>query len=92
MPRELIGLEHTINGEQPCYAFNLEGCKQGSNGRCARGVHKCMRKGCGGPHSQRECNRVGRLVTPDGTPSKEAAKLPNCVDVAMGGTSLQNDT
>eukprot|EP00973_Karenia_brevis_P013401 1820177-Karenia_brevis.AAC.1 len=46
MPKELIGLSTTINGERPCYAFNLEGCSQGVNGKCPKGVHRCMKPGC----------------------------------------------
>eukprot|EP00973_Karenia_brevis_P002505 342281-Karenia_brevis.AAC.1 len=47
MPKELIGMASQINGENPSYAYNLEGCSKGSNGRCPRGVHKCMVPGCG---------------------------------------------
>eukprot|EP00973_Karenia_brevis_P041636 5761187-Karenia_brevis.AAC.1 len=32
MPKELIGMASKINGENPCYAFNLEGCNKGSGG------------------------------------------------------------
>eukprot|EP00973_Karenia_brevis_P066198 9200753-Karenia_brevis.AAC.1 len=40
MPKELIGMASKINGENLCYAFNLEGCNKGSGGRCPRGVHR----------------------------------------------------
>ena len=42
MPRDLIGLNPTIEGEKVCYSFNLKGCKHSGN-KCERGVHRCMR-------------------------------------------------
>ena len=50
MPAGLHGMEPTINGERACFDFNLNKCSVTGN-RCEKGVHKCMRPGCGGPHS-----------------------------------------
>ena len=50
-PKKLQGLS-LVGKERICYAFNLEGCNKTN---CPRGAHKCLK--CGGPHSQRTCNR-----------------------------------
>ena len=47
MPRELVGMEETIAGQNPCWDYNLGGCSRAVvSGACARGVHKCMIAGC----------------------------------------------
>eukprot|EP00973_Karenia_brevis_P063913 8884316-Karenia_brevis.AAC.1 len=33
------------SGQKACYAFNLQGCSNGSN--CPKGAHKCLVRGCG---------------------------------------------
>ena len=63
LPAELIGQEDklvtTHKGRNICYAFNLNGCnRKVTNGGCDRGVHVCMRKGCGGDHSQKSCPNI----------------------------------
>ena len=50
MPKELIGMNHTKNGQQICFAYNMQsGCKTSN---CTRGLHVCARPGCGGNHPQ----------------------------------------
>ena len=55
-PPELRGLEaRGPDGENRCYNFNMGGCTQAKPGqRCPRGMHVCMRPGCGKPHGQRD--------------------------------------
>eukprot|EP00973_Karenia_brevis_P004724 649892-Karenia_brevis.AAC.1 len=51
LPAQLIGMESRVNGQNPCYSFNISGCNLPvTNGRCRNGVHLCMRRGCGGAH------------------------------------------
>ena len=55
MPYALIGMESSYKGKNICFAYNLPGgCTRKVNdmGSCEMGVHVCMRKGCGGNHSQ----------------------------------------
>ena len=58
MPKELVGLAFsTKDGEPICYSFNLDGCSLAEAGKkCTKGWHVCMKKGCGKPHSQRDCH------------------------------------
>ena len=49
LPKELINAERMVNGQRPCFAFNLEGCKNAA-GNCPMGAHLCMVKGCGLPN------------------------------------------
>ena len=54
MPAALIGMNPVINGERACFDYNLSSCKKAINGKCPKGVHKCMRPGCGKAHPQFE--------------------------------------
>ncbi len=57
MPAELRGMSSTNeNGENLCYAYNLEGCTAAEpGGRCNRGWHLCARTGClSKEHGQRQ--------------------------------------
>ena len=56
MPPELMGMEPVGSDGQPrCFGFNSDGCKGAKPGqRCNRGLHVCMRPGCGKAHSQRD--------------------------------------
>jgi hypothetical protein len=52
LPRELLDLgdctAKTATGDAICFAFNLGGCDNvGSAGRCNKGLHVCMKRGCG---------------------------------------------
>ena len=51
LPRELLDLGDCIArsdaGEAICFAFNLGGCTRATVGRCAKGLHVCMKRGCG---------------------------------------------
>ena len=49
LPARLRGCNPTINGQKPCFAFNLDGCSGAApGGTCPRGLHKCMK--CGANH------------------------------------------
>eukprot|EP00973_Karenia_brevis_P038504 5311968-Karenia_brevis.AAC.1 len=64
-------METTINGEQPCFAYDLEGCNKGVNGRCGKGVHRCMRPGCERTHSQRSSQCPFKCLGSEDTPEAE---------------------
>ena len=58
LPRELLDfgdcIPRTAAGDNICYAFNLGGCTSGASGKCSRGKHVCMKRGCGsGDHGRR---------------------------------------
>ena len=42
------------NGKRICFSYNLGGCNLpvNSTGECAKGLHVCARKNCGGNHAQ----------------------------------------
>ena len=52
IPNELLGLKKEFDGKNFCYAFNLEGCNEGSG--CPKGVHRCMKCGSSN-HGFRQC-------------------------------------
>ena len=54
LPPQLIGMNAEIEGERVCFGYNLGSCKVAGK-KCPKGVHKCMKRGCGGPHPQSEC-------------------------------------
>ena len=51
LPRELLDLgdcqAKTAAGDSICFAFNLGGCPNGAAGKCSKGLHVCMKRGCG---------------------------------------------
>ena len=51
LPRELLDLGDCVakssTGDSICFAFNLGGCDKGTAGKCAKGLHVCMKRGCG---------------------------------------------
>ena len=56
LPAELVGMEPTgQDGAPRCCAFNMDGCNKAKPGKkCPKGLHVCMRPGCGRAHSQRD--------------------------------------
>ena len=68
LPRELQEAkgEQTSkhNGKRICFSYNLQGCDLpvDSLGECAKGLHVCSRKGCGGNHPQ-SYDRCPKLST-----------------------------
>jgi hypothetical protein len=55
VPAELKGCNPTLDGKRLCFAYNLGGCDQ-SKDSCAKGLHKCMRPGCGKNHPAKKCS------------------------------------
>ena len=53
MPKELIGLDHNDeNGEPYCFSANLGTCDKAEwGGKCPKGWHKCMKRGCDKLHA-----------------------------------------
>ena len=56
IPKELEGMDLMKDGKRICFAYNLEGCGYGKD--CKRGLHVCMRTGCGKEHSQRDHDKM----------------------------------
>ena len=56
VPKELQGLDMAKDGQKICFAYNLEGCQWGKE--CKRGLHICMKPGCGQEHSQRDHDKM----------------------------------
>ena len=56
MPKELIGMEFSIDGKNLCYSYNMTvGCSTRGVDRCEKGLHRCAFPGCGGDHSLQDC-------------------------------------
>ena len=53
LPPGLRGMTHITKDKKPiCYGYNLGTCDRAQPGqKCAKGMHVCMRPGCGKPHS-----------------------------------------
>ncbi len=53
MPKELIGLDRNDeNGEPYCFSANLSTCDKAEwGGKCPKGWHKCMKRGCDKLHA-----------------------------------------
>jgi hypothetical protein len=55
MPKELIGMNNTVDGEPVCFNYNTSrGCQTGVD-RCPKGVHKCAFPKCGANHPLKHC-------------------------------------
>ena len=56
MPKELWGMNSTVNGNPLCFSYNMKkGCSVSGEDRCKYGYHLCAFPGCAGTHSLQNC-------------------------------------
>ena len=63
LPKELIGMNASVDGKKVCYAYNMRhGCKVSGEERCEKGYHLCMFPGCGERHGLQSCPEHAKAV------------------------------